>query len=202
MNEQLEKTRNQLKHTETRESSLLDVLRRPMSDADLSKNDWNGWCPAVYQQFLFIGHAEAAHNLDYLKHNRITHILNCADDVDNKFEDSFNYCRLEISDFGKGESICHSFPQALQFIQAARQQQEGRVFIHCYMGLNRSVTILLYLLMELEGWNLAQAVNHVLEMRPAVPCRPFEHNVRDLLKWELEKRGENSLDDKFKALTL
>ena len=70
------------------------------------------------------------------------------------------------------------------------------VLVHCLKGANRSVTIMLALLMFLyPHWTLDRAHHHLLASKHCHTC-PFEDNRRELLAYERQRFGVNTMVDK------
>jgi hypothetical protein len=70
------------------------------------------------------------------------------------------------------------------------------ILLHCAKGANRSVAIMLALLMQLyPTWTLSQSHAHLLASKhwQAVP---FVDNRTELLHFERQRFGENSMSDK------
>lgn len=68
------------------------------------------------EPFLFLGSMDNASDESYLKKYKITHILNCAYEIENYFENqSFKYLQIELDDTEE-EEINKQFEKAHQFI--------------------------------------------------------------------------------------
>lgn len=67
------------------------------------------------------------------------------------------------------------------------------VLLHCLMGINRSATVAMAVLMKLEGWTLEEAYTHTHRCRRCVA--PFAGNKRLIASWELEAFGRSSMPD-------
>jgi len=147
----------------------------------------------VVAEFIYVGGKQSAQNLEELEQRKITHILNVADDVENFFPDKFHYTNLHVADFGQDEGISRIFPDAIAFVKKVKEEN-GRVLIHCFAGQNRSVTVTTAVLMELYGWPLDKAFLHVRSKREG--AFPFPDNQEELMRWELQKFGTNSLSTK------
>jgi len=148
----------------------------------------------VIKEFLWIGDKEDARDKAELKVNRITHILNCTDNVDNYFEkdndQNLQYKKLAIKDFNKEQCIEKKFPEAIEFVADAKRHQ-GRVLVHCYTGMNRSVTIATIILMQSEKKNLQEAFEIIKAVHRN--AAPFAENREKLLEYEKKTRGQNSM---------
>merc|ERR1712004_646111 len=91
---------------------------------------------------------------------RVSHILNVADDVMCYFPNDFQYLHREIVDGGFDDSIVEVFSEAADFVREARDAH-GCALVHCYAGVNRSATVAMAVLMQIEDWTLAEAWRHV-----------------------------------------
>lgn len=138
---------------------------------------------------LWLGSGSDAEWLDKLKSKSISCILNVADDVPNfhEAEGIFEYCNLNVTDFGRDVGISRVFDVAFQFLNQAKDGGKS-VLVHCAAGANRSATIVIAWLMISEHWTLAHAWAHVKGVRAGV-C-PQRDNVRELMAFERQLRPE------------
>mmetsp|Transcript_8582 Transcript_8582/g.14544 ORF Transcript_8582/g.14544 Transcript_8582/m.14544 type:complete len:218 (-) Transcript_8582:103-756(-) len=157
--------------------------RRAMEKGDI-------WASNVWQDAIYLGAGRDAKNLRKLQMERISHILNCADDVPNFHEDSFSYGNLQITDFGGEKCIREKFDFAAQFVRQAVEER-GKVLIHCANGSNRSATIAIAVMMINNEWTLEQAWQQVTSARPE--CAPLRDNRKQLLEFEMIKIGKNTM---------
>jgi len=141
--------------------------------------------------WLFLGDAEAAHSLHILQTNKITHILNVAEDVENMFPDDFQYENLHVKDFGQDSGISRVFEQAAKFAEEVKKSEGKKLLVHCFAGMNRSPTIIIALFMILEKKTLKEAFCEVKRKSPSTGL--FEDSRRELLKYELEIFGKNTM---------
>jgi len=148
--------------------------------------------PAMLLEYLYIGDVHAAREKERLKALGITHILNVADDVESGDDDSFEILHIKIADGGEDYTIVDAFQTATEFVQCARSSN-GCVLIHCWMGINRSTTVTLAVIMELEGWTLRQAYEHTKSRRKK--ASPFAGNKNKIALFEKHTRGECSMPD-------
>jgi len=116
----------------------------------------------------------------------ITHVLNVADDVECFYPDAFEYFHCQIADGGFDDAILESFQKATDFVEKARHAG-GKVLVHCFMGINRSATVTMAILMNLEGWTLREAHEFVKLQRSCIA--PFLGNRQKIAGWELRTRG-------------
>ena len=137
----------------------------------------------IKENFLYLGSGRMASEMEALKSKNITHILNVADDVPNFHPDSFIYCNLSVGDFGTDAGISRVFGTAHEFITNARDASPtNRIFVHCAAGVNRSVTVVIAMLMLLDKLTLKEAWAIVRSKRKSA-C-PLSDNIRELIKFE------------------
>jgi atypical dual specificity phosphatase len=142
---------------------------------------------------LYVGGASAAQDALWLEENRITHVLNVADEV------CLNHALLQSSGIahrwlGIADhcefDIREHFEAAFEFILAA-YQLSGRILVHCAAGVSRSATIVIAFIMHFEGLCLREALALVREKRPIVyPNKGF---YTALLDFEEELFASSSL---------
>ena len=105
----------------------------------------------IIPEFLYLSSYNAAKNKDLLEKNRITHIINCAQDYcENCFEKESNiqYLSLYLKDHAL-ENIECTFYECIEFIEMVKQK-EGRVLVHCIQGISRSVSVVIaYLIYDI-----------------------------------------------------
>jgi len=122
---------------------------------------------------VFIGNAEFARNMPLLKNLGITHVINCAQEIPNFHEglpEAPSYLHLNLDDIPT-QNIQQYFTQTYNFIQSILSKG-GKVLIHCAMGISRSVTILLYFLMNAEKISAGEALDRVRRCRPIANPNP------------------------------
>ncbi|CAG9322140.1 unnamed protein product [Blepharisma stoltei] len=91
---------------------------------------------------LYVGSDRVARDLNLLKANGITHIINCAGNVcKNYYPDDFAYLTFFLKD-SKTEPIESVFYPTIEFIDNALQSG-GKVYVHCMQGVSRSVSVCL-----------------------------------------------------------
>jgi hypothetical protein len=109
---------------------------------------------------LYLGNAAFASDIELLSGLGITHIVNCAKEVPDYFKGDFNfqYLHLMLNDV-PNENITRFFTTSKQFISNALDNG-GVVLVHCWAGVSRSVTIVIYYLMN----TLHVSPQHALQM--------------------------------------
>lgn len=124
----------------------------------------------------------------------VTHILNVADNVECYHPDDFQYMHVKIVDGGQDASIVACFEGATAFVKdAAAASADNKVLVHCFMGINRSATVAMAVMMNLEGIDLRQAYEHAKLQRSRV--EPFQGNNEKIACWELETRQVSSMPE-------
>jgi len=92
---------------------------------------------------IYIGGSESL-NIKFLKENGITHILNCAEEIDviKEIEQDFTYQKIPILHkiFPRGY---HSFESHLEFITQAigSEESKNKILVNCANGQSRSVGV-------------------------------------------------------------
>lgn len=142
---------------------------------------------------LYIGNVAVAQNRKTLHKLSITHVLNAAHSKQGSIGDqSFygNTCTYfgipaEDSDhFDLGQY----FKSAADFIHKALKSKDGKVLVHCIMGMSRSATLVLAYLMLQQRLSLGDALRHVVQKRAIYPNRNFLSLLLKLDKQLTRKR--------------
>ena len=133
---------------------------------------------------LFLGSGQDASNIERLREHGVTHIVNVADDVENFHPEQFVYCNLDVTDFGGDLGISRVFDRAAEFVRenALTSVSESTFLVHCANGSNRSSTVVIALLMILQGLDLKNAFNTVKNAHQKTA--PFMDNRKQLMDFE------------------
>eukprot|EP01132_Coremiostelium_polycephalum_P002402 gene2402-2969_t len=137
--------------------------------------------------YLFMGSETVASDLELLKRNGITHIINASYQCQNFFEDNpekpFVYKKFPLRD-NPSEDISLVFNQVIEFIEMARSSG-GKVFIHCQMGVSRSPCLCMLWVMKTTRCSLEEASDHIRVIRPI--SRPNAGFQLSLLNWAIKE---------------
>ena len=132
---------------------------------------------------LFLGDVDDAADLDPLKQQGITHIVNCARELTCYFPNDFEYLALGLKDPDPAFIDC--VDSACRFIDVGRQA--GNVLVHCIAAASRSPSVVLAYFCHL-GYSLEAAIElldgHVL-------TNPDPLFMEQLLEIEKRHRREN-----------
>jgi atypical dual specificity phosphatase len=114
---------------------------------------------------LFLGSAEAAHNLKWLRREGIRRVLNVAFEVPNYHETAddggLDLVYLKIGTWDNpDQALLDYFAPANDFVQDGLAAEE-KVLIHCREGRSRSLSFLAAFLIAHRGFSLAQVEEHM-----------------------------------------
>jgi protein-tyrosine phosphatase len=113
---------------------------------------------------LYLGDANNASDIDFLRKKRVSLIINCAMEIKNVFPKEFNYIRMEWDDV-PGQKIQADL-QKVSDIIINRMKKGEVVFVHCAMGISRSSSVVIYTLMKFHKWTYEKAFKYVRDMHP------------------------------------
>nr|XP_007961122.2 dual specificity protein phosphatase 13 isoform X1 [Chlorocebus sabaeus] len=135
---------------------------------------------------LFLGDAYAARDKSKLTQLGITHVVNAAAgkfqvDTGAKFYRgmSLEYYGIEADDNPFFDLSVYFLPVA-RYIRAALSIPQGRVLVHCAMGISRSATLVLAFLMIYENMTLVEAIQTVQAYRNICPNSGFLQQLQVL----------------------
>ncbi|XP_028278692.1 dual specificity protein phosphatase 13B isoform X2 [Parambassis ranga] len=134
---------------------------------------------------LYIGDVSVARDKAALSSLGVTHILNAAAGRHRINTGLQFYSDLQVEYLGV-EAADHPefnlqpfFSSAAQFIDSALKK-EGKVFVHCAMGVSRSGALVLAYLMICQGLSLVEAITAVRLNRDIGPNSGFLEQLRQL----------------------
>jgi protein-tyrosine phosphatase len=122
---------------------------------------------------IYLGDFRAADDINILRDNGITHIINCAKDMPEVYPGEFEYLSLNLKDTAN-EDLTEAISVSMQFIKNA-----GKVFIHCKQGVSRSASIVIAYLIKIKNMKYDNALMFVQMKRFCVNPNPgFESQLR------------------------
>lgn len=128
---------------------------------------------------IYLGSAFNAASYSVLKRYDINIIFNMTGEITNYFPDDFTYHKYELNDDNK-DSIYNHLETIYELIINYQNNNQGNIFIHCYMGRSRSASIVIYYIMKKLGYGFDDALDYILEKRPIV--NPTFRFTKDLAK--------------------
>lgn len=143
--------------------------------------------PAHVHGGVYIGSQDAAANLDALRENRVTLVLNAGAQLPNFHPDAFEYMKLPLLDVPETDIFAH-FDAAADFI--ARSTPESSVLVHCNAGVSRSATLVAAYLIREAGHTPQSALELIRRSRPqARPNDGFMDQLGVYHRVVTERRG-------------
>ena len=141
--------------------NLKEELNMDNNEVKKSDEDYS----EIIKDFLFISGYKTASTLSDLQNLKITNIINCSGDLCENLEFSgIHYLTLNIRD-NVSENIECIFYKCINYIDEAKEKN-GRILIHCYKGVSRSVSVLISYLIYLYKWTYDKAFDFVQSKRP------------------------------------
>jgi protein-tyrosine phosphatase len=137
----------------------------------------------IINPFLYLGGMYARQNPWVLDHLGITHILNVAAeqhlDTIHLTNSNINVKHIPAEDH-ENYNIRQNFDEAFQFIEDALNTKNGRILVHCALGISRSPTIVIAYIMYRYGMMYQKAFQYVQNLRPNInPNNSFKIQLQD-----------------------
>jgi protein-tyrosine phosphatase len=121
---------------------------------------------------LYLGDMNYARDDNFLKENKITHILNCATEL---FPHTETYNAIKLKGYYKINLIdTPNAPFAEDYIRDGANKlnmwlEKGNVvYVHCVAGISRSPSVIIAYLMIYKQISYSAALNHVKKQRNIV----------------------------------
>ena len=139
---------------------------------------------------IYLGDFRTADNIDILKEYNITHIINCAFNLPNKYPEQITYKRLELRD-ETDQPIIEKLEEAYQFI---KENKDKNIFVHCVFGKSRSASVVIFYIMKEKKLNFNEAKNIVKNIRQIVePNSGFENELNSYYEEHIKNdKDENN----------
>ena len=118
---------------------------------------------------LYLGARPSRERVQELKAAGVTHVVSCLTDHDRSqmtfLQQDFRHLFLGVHD-GMQHDIAGTFSQFFDFAAAATDSDpEAKLFVHCEVGVSRSPTLVIALLMKTEGMSFFDAFCRVRSKR-------------------------------------
>ncbi len=148
---------------------------------------------------LYLGSCLAARDIEELKRNDISVVINIAAELDNLSDtdmgdlieppDNIERYSFPIRDVSE-ENITPLFDQVCELIHTKRRNEARGVLVHCVMGISRSASIILAYLMRYRHMSLRAAYFYVKGIRPVISPNPGFIGQLQKLELLLVQKGE------------
>jgi len=111
---------------------------------------------------LYLGARPSPKHVAPLKEAKITHVVSCLMEEDRGelafLRQDFQHLFLGVRD-GMHQDIAATFPRLFDFAEAAGAgDSNAKLFVHCEVGVSRSATLVIALLMKTEGLSFFDAL--------------------------------------------
>ena len=128
---------------------------------------------------VYIGDVYQASDLSWLKSAGITHIVNMAVELPTYFPKKFYYYRANAED-NESQSLEDILREGYRFMIHG-EHHGGNILVHCYAGISRSSSMVLYYLMRKFRISLVRAFQHLKTLHPRTRPNPgFWRQLKEL----------------------
>ena len=124
---------------------------------------------------IFLGNIDGARNIQFLKKEKITHIISLAGKMFTPIYDKniIQFQKIIDIEDDMRENIIKYFKECFDIIEKA-----DKIFIHCMAGVSRSATIVISYLMWKEKKSLDEILKKVKEKRFVSPNFGFMEQLK------------------------
>ncbi len=138
---------------------------------------------------LYLGDIEAAESEDLLSDHNIKRIINISNKSRQapftRYTSSIETIHMDIDD-NRDENISQFFEKFFTYVN----ETEGNVLVHCMNSVSRSVSLVISYL--IYSMSFREAIIYLKSKRTQY-SRPNIGFIKQLIEWETEIRGSNSL---------
>lgn len=132
---------------------------------------------------LWLGNLDLTRDFEFLRENKISHVITLLESDYSSPElvaQGVTHMRILIHDLEE-EPIYDIFERTCAFLDNA-MKNGGCVYVHCFMGISRSPTIVAAYLIKHCDMTACEALDHLQHVRPIV-C-PNDGFRKALERWE------------------
>ncbi|CAD5121747.1 DgyrCDS10224 [Dimorphilus gyrociliatus] len=112
---------------------------------------------------LYVGNVRDSNSREQLQKNGITHVISIHDLVNQKKFSHIKYLNLVARD-NEAQDLMHFFNETNEFIHEARASN-GKVLVHCIMGVSRSVSLCVAYCMSVTNLGWRDCLNAIRQAR-------------------------------------
>eukprot|EP01084_Bolivina_argentea_P118704 210560_1 len=123
----------------------------------------------IIDGFLYLGDWKDSKYVN-ISQKGITYVLNCCgmNHDYKKHSNNIKEHKIDAADAMDYQIINKHCKECIVFIDKCKEQNE-KILVHCFAGVNRSVTMtVVYLMHYYDEYNLLQAIEHVVQRRSGV----------------------------------
>tara|TARA_R100001163_G_C5067592_1_gene206856 strand:+ start:541 stop:1317 length:777 start_codon:yes stop_codon:yes gene_type:complete len=113
---------------------------------------------------LYLGSAFNAADYTWLTNNHIDIVINVAPGISNFYNDQFEYYNINVEDLAQASML----PHFEAFYNLVENNQDKKIFVHCFAGKSRSASLVLYYIIKKYGWSLEKSINYMKNLRPSI----------------------------------
>jgi atypical dual specificity phosphatase len=129
---------------------------------------------------LYLGGALEATDHTWLNKNAITTVINVARELANvEYPPHMTVLKLTLDDV-ESENIEEHLDNIADFIHHRINSHKDKIFIHCFAGISRSATFVIYYIMKYNNMEFKTAFASVKDRRPQV--NPNLRFMRELIR--------------------
>jgi len=140
--------------------------------------------------------ASSVTSMEILRKAKITHIINCTKNLPfPKQQDlpTLKEClRVDVDDvISESDMMREKLCVVLPLIEKALVEEDGKVYVHCAMGMSRSSTVLIAYRIEYLSETLKEAYERTKALRSIIAPNPGFFKI--LIEREVRKCGKPSI---------
>ncbi|CAE8602902.1 unnamed protein product, partial [Polarella glacialis] len=164
-------------------AGLEEPLRKQLERPPAGRGDL---CHQVLPGLLLGGWQALGNDCAELRKRRVTHVVSVISADQRRLPEFVRghlyICANDNEDAATGLAV--HFPEICRFIDAARHEPRGSVYVHCGAGISRAPTATAAYVMWKLGISASSAIRLIRAARPCI--RPNVGFARQLKQWETE----------------
>jgi len=174
---------------EAKEAAAKALAAAGLEEPSCQRLPKNSSCHQVLPGLLVGGWAALGQECAELRRRKVTHVVSI---VSSEQQQLPEFVRGHLHIFANdkedaGAQLAARFPEVCRFVDSARNEPRGMVFIHCGAGISLAPTVAASYIMWKLGMPAALAIGLIRAARPSI--RPNVGFARQLANWETDMRN-------------
>lgn len=158
---------------------------------DVTRSRLVSYPSEIEHRRLYLGNHLQAANAYIVDDLSITHIVNASKNHPNKFPDTVQYLRVPVDDEVDSD-LFQYFTMICDFLDAAFNDANAVVLVHCTMGVSRSASAVIAYMIKSRRMTCKEAFDFIKDKRQGV--RPNRAFAVQLCRWEQHILGALTTD--------
>ena len=142
----------------------------------------------IYPNRLYLGGIkDSGYNIEFLTKHKITHIINCAQEIPIIYPKNIKIYHIQLED----DNIKNSkklITEGSSILKYLLEDPNKIILVHCFIGVSRSVSVIISYLVKYENHTVNSAIKFIKRKRSFI--NPFHGFLKEI---KLDETMQNKI---------